>query len=554
MKNAISLVILTILTVNSLFTQSINDSLVSEKDILKAALRPERTCYDVLHYRIDIEINPAKRMLSGKVDIVFKALEDFNVMQIDLYENMEIHEILYENKPLIFDRKYDAVFVTVPDVKKGKEPTITVIYSGQPTVAKNAPWDGGFVWKTDKDGNPWVGVACQGDGASLWWPCKDHLSDEPNTTVIKITVPDTLQAIANGRLITQREEEKGKHSFTWAVSYPINSYNINVNVGNYFHFNDTYTAKDGSKLDLDYYVLPYNLEKAKKHFKQVHGVLGCFEEYFGKYPFWEDGYKLIETSYLGMEHQSAIAYGNLYRRGYLGDRIPKDMNFDYIILHETGHEYFGNSVSASDLADMWIHESFTTYMEALYVECQMSYSAAVRYLEYQRPYIRNEEPIIGVRGVNWYKRVKTSDQYYKGSWVLHTLRGIVDDDVRWKAYLNSLYKEFEMRIIISEDILEYTQNYFKEIELGPFFRQYLYRPEIPAIHYKLSETQDGVKMQFQMHSQEPDLKIPVKVRVGEKTIKIFAENKPQSILLETNKSSDVQILKNLYLLDFFIQH
>lgn len=553
MKNAISLIVLTILTANGLFAQTRIDTLVSEKDLLKGGLGPERTCYDVLHYRIDIEIDPSKRMIDGKVDIVFKALEDFTVMQIDLYDNMQIHEILHENKPLIFDRKYDAVFVTLPQIKKGAEPTITIVYSGQPISAKNAPWDGGFVWKTDKDGNPWVGVACQGDGASLWWPCKDHLSDEPNTTVIKITVPDTLKAVANGRLITDRREGKGKHSFTWAVSYPINSYNINVNVGNYVHFNDTYTANDGAKLDLDYYVLPYNLEKAKKHFRQVHDVLGCFEEFFGKYPFWEDGYKLIETSYLGMEHQSAIAYGNLYRRGYLGDRIPKDMNFDYIILHESGHEYFGNSVSASDLADMWIHESFTTYMEALFVECQMSYSAAVRYLEYQRPFIRNEEPIIGVRGVNWHKRVTTSDQYYKGSWILHTLRSIVDDDDRWKAYLKSLYKEFEMKIIISEDILEYTQAYFKEIELKHFFSQYLYRPEIPVIHYKLSETQDGIKMQYQMQSQESDLKIPIKVRVGNQTIKIIAENKLKSLLLETDKCSDVQILKNLYLLDFVIQ-
>lgn len=553
MKQAISMLILTLLTINTVSAQTVNDTLISERDRLSGALRPERTCYDVLHYRIDIAIDPARRMIEGQVDIVFKALEDFSVMQIDLYENMQIHEILHENAELKFERKYDAVFVKLPLIRKGAEPTITVVYSGQPIVAKNAPWDGGFVWKTDKDGNPWVGVACQGDGASLWWPCKDHLSDEPNTTVIKITVPDTLKAIANGRLINQRKEDKGLHSFTWAVSYPINSYNVNVNIGNYVHFSDTFVAQDGAKLDLDYYVLPYNLEKAKKHFRQVHDVLGCFERYFGKYPFWEDGYKLIETSYLGMEHQSAIAYGNLYRRGYLGDRIPKDMNFDYIILHETGHEYFGNSVSASDLADMWIHESFTTYMEALYVECQMSYSASVRYLEYQRPYIRNEEPIIGVRGMNWYKRIKTSDQYYKGSWILHTLRSIVDNDERWKAYLKSLYDEFEMKIIVSEDILEFTQNYFKEIELGPFFKQYLYRPEIPALHYKLSETQDGIKLQYQLKSQETGLKIPIKIRVGDQTIKITAENKQKDMLLKTSKSSDVQIIKNLYLIDFVIQ-
>lgn len=553
MKQAISMLILGILTINFVSAQPANESQISERDRLSGGLRPERTCYDVLHYRLDIAIDPAKKMIEGHVEIVFKALSDFTVMQIDLYENMHIHEILHENEELRFERRYDAVFVTLPLIKKGSEPTIKVVYSGQPVVARNAPWDGGFVWKSDKDGNPWVGVACQGDGASLWWPCKDHLSDEPNTTVIKITVPDTLQAIANGRLIANRKEAKGFHSFTWAVSYPINSYNVNVNVGNYVHFSDTYTATDGSKLDLDFYVLPYNLEKAKKHFRQVHDVLSCFESYFGKYPFWEDGYKLIETSYLGMEHQSAIAYGNLYRRGYLGDRIPKDMNFDYIILHETGHEYFGNSVSASDLADMWIHESFTTYMEALYVECQMSYSASVRYLEYQRPFIRNEEPIIGVRGMNWYKRIKTSDQYYKGSWILHTLRSMVDDDTRWKAYLKDLYDEFKMRIIISEDILEFTQKYFKEIELGHFFKQYLYRPEIPVLYYKLSETQDGVKLQYQLKSQETDLQIPIKVRVGDQTIKINAGNKQQHMVLKTSKSSDVHLLKNHYLIDFVIQ-
>jgi len=480
----------------------------TEADTLRGMLRPERTCYDVTFYELDIDIDPDKQYIEGHVDIHYRVMADFETLQIDLYDNMQIDKIEFEGQKLDYRRKYNAVFVDFPRQAAGAGGQFRVYYQGRPVEAENPPWDGGFVWRTDDQGKPWIGVACEGDGASLWWPNKDHLSDEPDSMAIRVSVPRGLTCVANGRL--RGLQDLGERvRYDWFVSYPINNYNATVNIADYAHWQEHYVATDGDTLDLDYYVLSSNKEKAQKHFQQVSPVLTCFEGFFGKYPFWEDGYALVETPYLGMEHQGAIAYGNQYKRGYLGGMIPRDMDWDYIIVHETGHEYFGNSVSCGDLAEMWIHESFTTYMEALYVECAYSYQDAVRYLESQRMYIYNREPILGPFDVNW-EDWEGSDHYYKGAWILHTLRHTLSDDDQWWRLLRGFYKQQAISITTTQDFVRYVSQ-FTGVDYTTFFKQYLEYPDLPVFEYSLKEKGDKLILRCRWDSPVEAFAMPLRV-------------------------------------------
>lgn len=477
-------------------------------DTLRGMLRPERTCYDVTFYELDIRVDPRKKWIGGYVDIHYKAMEDFKTLQIDMYANMEVSHILFQDKRLTFRREYDAVFVDFPQQRKGAAGTFRVQYQGTPREAPNAPWDGGFVWSKDRLGNHWIGVACEGEGASLWWPNKDHLSDEPDSMAIRIAVPAGYTCVANGNL--RQTVKDGEYTrYDWFVSYPINNYNVTLNIGKYVHFSDTYTAKDGEKLALDYYVMPYNEKKAKEHFKQVHSVLACYEHYFDKYPFWRDGFALVETPYLGMEHQGAIAYGNKYMRGYLGGMIPKGMDWDYIIVHETGHEYFGNSISCNDIAEMWIHESFTTYMEALYVEHTYNYEQAVGYLVSQLPYIRNREPIIGPLDVN-FDKWQGSDHYYKGAWILHTLRNTLRDNKKWFELLKGFYRKHALSNIVSRDFFNYV-NTFTGRNYDAFFEQYFYNAPLPEFEYELEAKGANCRIRYKWTADVPGFNMPIMV-------------------------------------------
>jgi len=423
----------------------------TKADTLRGMLTPLRTCYDVTFYDLRIKLDIPKRSLSGKNTFYFKVTQDFKTCQIDLFDNMTIEKIEYHNRPISYKRKYHAVFLYFPVIlKEGTKDSFTVYYKGRPREAVRAPWDGGFVWRKDKEKNDWVGVACEGIGASLWWPLKDHLSDEPDSQAISIEVPKNLMAVSNGRLRSVEHSEKTTR-FNWFVSYPINSYNITLNVGNYAHLQDTYSSVDG-KLTLDYYVLSYNRDKALKHFQQVKNMLKCFEQYFGAYPFQKDGYKLVETEYWGMEHQSCIAYGNNYQNNEWG--------FDYIIVHESGHEWFGNSISVPDHAEMWIHESFTTYTEAIFMECMYGYEKAVQYLTAQRFNILNQEPILGPLDVN-YDRWIGADMYYKGAWMLHTLRSCVNNDELWFQTLKLFCLNFKYRIVNTNQVIQFFNLHLK---------------------------------------------------------------------------------------------
>ncbi|HMG15535.1 MAG TPA: M1 family metallopeptidase, partial [Saprospiraceae bacterium] len=352
-------------------------------DTLRGMLRPERTCIDVKYYMLDIEVLIKEKSIIGSVQMDFEVISDTRKIQLDLYNNMMIDSIICDGKVCKYTREFNAVFVEIPFKTKGTKTSIRSYYHGKPTIAKNAPWDGGFVWSKDKNKRPWIGVACEGAGASLWWPCKDHPSDEPDSVSISITTPDSLACIANGNMTQKIPVDNHRTKYTWKVSYSINLYNVSFYIGDYYLIDNTvYNDFKGRKLDIQYWVLSKKFTVAKLHFKTLPEMLHAYEYYFGPYPFFNDGYALVESPYLGMEHQSAIAYGNTYRRGYLGGRIPDDQNFDYIVVHESAHEYWGNSVSADDHADLWIHESFASYMESLYLEFTQNYGKAVEYLLY----------------------------------------------------------------------------------------------------------------------------------------------------------------------------
>ena len=527
-----------------------NLSHFTEADSLRGMLTPERTCYDVTFYDLQIALDPQNKSISGQVEIRFRATTDFNQLQLDLFRNMKIDKITYENQPVLYKRKHDAIFVQLPTIKKGTEGKLIVYYQGQPTITQNAPWQGGFVWSKDDQGKDWIAVACEGEGASLWWPNKDHLSDEPDSMMIRITVPEDLVCIANGNLVNTIPVGNSMTRYDWRVTYPINNYNVTINVGDYVHFSDTYTSStDQTTMPMDYYVLSYNLEKAKTHFQQVSGVLSCFEKYLGKYPFWEDGYALVETPYLGMEHQGAIAYGNQYMRGYKGGMIPPDMNWDYIIVHETGHEYFGNSISCKDHAEMWIHESFTTYLEALYVECTAGYEDALRYLQVFRSdrYIKNYNPIVGPLNVN-FTQFGSSDHYFKGSWVLHTIRHAMNDDEKWFALLKDFYGTFMMQHIDTEEVISWFEKH-SDLALTPILHQYLYYPKVPILEYRLEEKKGTLVVHHRWITDVKGFKMPILMGHPDQYQLVPVTNKWKKTTLKSVDASMFEVATDRFLVD-----
>ena len=484
MKRLIFYILICSISIN-LFSQN-----YSKGDSLRGNLSSFRSCYDVFFYDLYIIVDDKqKKILNSSNNIHLTALTDFQKIQIDLFENLKIHSIEFEDKELDFQRIYNAVFINFPRVIESDENIFfKITYSGSPRVAINPPWDGGFSWEKDKNDNSWIGVSCQGLGASSWWPCKDHQSDEPDSMKITCSVRKPLQVISNGNLINDTViYNKDLNTLTtkssWFVSYPINSYNVTLCIGDYTHFNDIYINQEDT-LDLDYYVLSYNKKKAMEHFKQVKPMLACFEKYFGPYPFWSDGYALVETPYLGMEHQSAIAYGNNFLPGYNGNtKFTSGFDFDYIIIHETGHEWWGNSITTNDIADMWIHEGFCTYSEVLYVECIYGYDAMLEYVNNQKNSVRNDKPIVGPYNVN---TRGSNDMYQKASLMLHTLRSVIDNDSLWFSLIKGISYEFKHKTIDGIDIINYINSVIQR-DFSIFFNQYLNTKEIPILEYKIQK-------------------------------------------------------------------
>jgi len=512
--------------ISFLLLSSINAQNFSRKDSLRGNLTSLRTCYDVIFYDLFLIVDDkSKSIVASFNSIHFQAKENFNKIQIDLAENLHINKIEFLNQDLKYERDFDAVYIYFPkQIQKNEIHKIKVYYEGVPKIAKNPPWDGGFSWKQDKNKNPWISVSCQGIGASTWWPCKDHQSDEPDSMRITGVVRSSLQFISNGSLRDQKEYfsdvlNSNVIESCWFVSYPINNYNVTLYIGEYIHFSDIYVKKRDT-LMLDYYVLKNNLIKAKNHFKQVKPMLRCFESYFGKYPYWNDGYALVEAPYLGMEHQSAIAYGNNYLAGYRGNISYIDsLNFDFIILHETGHEWWGNSITTNDIADMWVHEGFCTYAEVLYVECMYGYDKMLSYVNNQKKNVKNDRSIIGKYNLNF---KGSSDMYSKGSLMLHTLRNVINNDSIWFKLIMDISINFRDKTIDGEEIIKYI-NDRTEIDLTKFFYQYLNNRKIPIFEYKLQKHGANYTLLYKWKAID-GFNMPLKIFYGEENKIIYPTN------------------------------
>ncbi|MBC7920743.1 MAG: M1 family metallopeptidase [Ferruginibacter sp.] len=477
-------------------------------DSLRGTLTPLRTSYDVTFYHLNLRVDIDRKTIAGSNRVRFRVVQPFDRLQLDLYANLAIEKIVFRGQPLVFTRAFNAVFVQFPEKQKvGSTQEMEVFYGGSPTVAQRAPWDGGFVWSRDAGGKPWVGVACQGAGASLWWPCKDHQSDEPDSMRISVAVPPGVINVSNGRPRGRQSLPDGYVRYDWYVSNPINTYAVTLNIADYATFGDAYAGQDGN-LSLDYYVLRENLAKARKQFEQVKPMLACYERYFGPYPFYQDGYKLVETPYLGMEHQSAVAYGNGYLPGYEGSATSEPgLTFDYIIIHESAHEWWGNSVTSADIADMWIHESFATYAEALYVECRQGYPAALTYMNAQRSGIGNQQPIIGPYGVN---QEGSGDMYNKGMLMLNTLRGVVNNDQLWFETIGGLAREFKHKITNAEGVIAYFNRRLGK-DYTYFFDQYLRHARLPTLLVYYVKKGDQTLVTFRWDADVPDFRMPVRI-------------------------------------------
>ena len=523
----------------------------TRKDSLRGNLTELRTCYDVTFYDLFVMVDEQEQSLEKSYNIIhFTVVSDFDKMQIDLAKNMEVSRIEFEQKELEFSREFDSVFINFPRVlKKGEQANIKVWYGGYPREAVNAPWDGGFSWKKDGNGNPWIGISCQGLGASVWWPCKDHQSDEPDSMRITCTARYPLKIIANGDLrsdtsVWNQYFNSWVNVSVWFVSYPINNYNVTLNIGDYEHFSEVYVSEKDT-LRMDYYVLHDNLEKAKEHFKQVKPMMECFENYFGAYPFWNDGYALVETPYLGMEHQSAIAYGNDYLQGYHGNtRFIDGLAFDFIIVHESGHEWWGNSITTNDIADMWVHEGFCTYSEVLYVECMHGYDAMLSYVNNQKRSVRNDKPVIGPYHVN---AEGSSDMYYKGSLMLHTLRSLIEDDELWFEIIKGIANDFKYQTVDGQAIINYINEKAGK-DFTDFFNQYLKNKEIPVFQYSLQKEGRNYTLVYRWEAN-PNFDMPILINTGSKDFWIYPNKDWKEQDLGGFDKHDFRVRDDLFFID-----
>ena len=488
---------------------------ITRQERLRGSVTPEREWWDLLHYHLNVEFLTGRRRLAGSNTITFRTLKPGNKMQVDLQPPLAITKINHRDSQLKFEREGNVYWVMFEkEIPKGVEEKIEVFYEGIPVEARRPPWEGGITWGRDDLGEPFIVTTAQGIGASIWWPNKDHGSDEPDRGMqISVTVPDNLVAVSNGRLKKTEHDDAGKKkTFHWEVLNPINNYGVNVNIGNYVTFSEKYQGKLGV-LDLDYWVLPHQKDAAMKHFKEARRTIEAFEHWFGKYPFYEDSFKLVTVSYPGMEHQSSVTYGNWFRNGYLL-RDPcgcgVGLKFDFIIVHESAHEWWGNNISMKDAADMWIHEGFANYSENLFVEYHFGKKDAEDYVVGTRRGIRNDRPIIGVYGTN---REGSGDMYPKGGNMLHTIRHIINDDAKWLSILRGLNADFWHQTVTTEQIESYISTK-AGVDLSKVFDQYLRTTNIPLLKYKVN----GKTVEFNYDRVVKGFAMPIRVAINGKEV------------------------------------
>jgi aminopeptidase N len=475
-------------------------------DVLRGEYGRYRANNDLLYYHLDVRIDPEKKSIAGKNTIRFKMLKEDTRIQLDLYSNLNVDRIVMGTTPLKYARELNTVWVDFPEaLRAGRSYSIDFHYSGMPRETGRF---GGFAFGKDPAGKDWIITACEGQGASIWWPNKDQWRDEVENMDLSIAIPNGLVDVSNGKFTGKTDLGDGYTRWDWHVAYPINNYSVSVNIGNYVHFADRL-----DDLPLDFYVLPGSLEKAKQQFAQAKPMLQAYEHFFGEYPFKKDGFKLIEVPYSGMEHQSAVTYGNRFANGYLErdwTGVGVSLKFDFIIIHESGHEWFGNAVSAADVSDMWIHEGWTTYLEALYVEHLFGPADALKYINGYKSKVGNRQPIITQRGIH---RSPSQDQYFKGALFLHTLRNVVNDDARWWKTIREVFQHFKYQNILTEDLVQFMNQQLGQ-NLTPMFDQYLRRTELPTLELAFNDA-DGT-VAYRWKADERAFAMPVKVGTRDK--------------------------------------
>lgn len=507
----------------------------TKADTLRGMLTPLRTCYDINYYHLDVKIDLENKSVSGSNEFAFTATQDFTKLQFDLFANLKIDKILYKGAEIPYTREFGAVFVTFPKtIKKGSKDRFTVWYNGNPPIARNPPWDGGFIFKKDKSGNPFVSVACQGLGASVWWPTKDHQSDEVDSMLISISVPKDLDEVSNGRLRSIVDKGDGYRQHNWFVANPINNYTVSFYVGKYAHWTDSYKGESGP-LTIDYWSLKEDSAVARPHWDaDVKPMLAAFEHWFGPYPWYKDGFKLVQAPHLGMEHQSAVAYGNQFKKGYLGSDMSGTgygLKWDYITVHESGHEWFANNVTTKDIADMWVHEGFTTYSEALFTEYTQGKKAGEVYLIGLRRGIGNRGPVIGPYDVN---KEGNGDMYPKGANLLHTIRQLVNNDEKFRKILRGINKTFYHTTTTSAAVEAYISKQ-SGLKLDKVFDQYLRHAKIPALEYKI---ENGV-LQYRWITDVKEFDMPIKVSLkADNYTLVYPTNEWKSSKIDTSITAD----------------
>lgn len=486
-------------------------------DSLRGSNGPHRAWWDVTYYDLAVRIDPSDSTITGTNAITYEAIEPgTGRLQIDLQPPLSLDSVTLRGQALSLEHEGAAHFVRLPAPQAtGERHTVVAHFSGRPTIAARPPWDGGFIWATQGDGRPWVATANQGLGASVWWPNKDFQGEEPDSQRIAVTVPDGLMDVSNGRLRSTRDNGDGTSTWEWFVTSPINNYAVALNVGSFAHWQETFDGLEGP-LTLDFYPLAENEAAARAQWPQTHTMMRCFEDWFGPYPWYDDGFKMIESPHLGMEHQSAVAYGNGYQNGYRGTDLSgtgQGDDWDFIIVHEAAHEWWGNNITTEDVADMWVHESFANYAENLYVECLRDLAAGAEYVIGTRARVRNDRPIVGSYGV---QDPGSGDMYYKGGNLLHTLRQLVGDDARWKAVLRGLNRDFRHAIVTGEQVEEYIARQ-TGLELDRVFEQYLRAVTIPVLEWRIA----GTVLSFRWSEVVPGFDMPVPVELDDGAVLVL---------------------------------
>lgn len=502
-----------------IMAQKSNKPHFTKADTLRGSITPERAWWNLQHYDIQVRPNLVDKTIEGSVKIQFKIIKQGKRMQIDLQQPLMIDSVFYIGKKrqaLNFTREANVAMINMPfNITANTEGLVQIYYHGVPREAIRAPWDGGISWTKDELGNPFVATSCQGLGASVWWPCKDHQYDEPEKGVtISVRVPDSLMNVSNGRLINTIQHGDATKTWVWQVKEPINNYSVSMNIGKYIHIKDEFEGEAG-KLSLNYYVLPQNKEGAERQFAQVKPMLKCFEYWFGKYPFYQDGFKLVEVPYLGMEHQSNVAYGNKYMNGYLGRDLSGTgwgLKWDFIIVHESGHEWFGNNITSKDIADMWIHEGFTNYSETLFTEWLSGKEAGSAYNKGARKNIRNDKPILGTYNVH---NTGSGDMYPKASAMLHSIRMSMNNDEKFRQMLRHLNKKFYHQIVTTS-MIEKEISIYAGYSVKGIFTQYLTTTQIPSFDYISS--MDGKTLKYRYSNAVNDFYLPLQIKVGKEIL------------------------------------